>query len=100
MGNSATIYSVAQDLGIHASTVSRAFNRPDLVKPEVRERILRRAIEVDYRPNIYARGLITGHTGVIGLLIPDIENPFFPPVVRAVQKAAHKFDLSMMLLDS
>lgn len=100
MSKRATIYSLAESLGIHPSTVSRAFSRPDLVKEDVRERILAKAAEVDYRPNKAARGLITGRTGMIGLLIPDIGNPFFPPLVRSIQSAAAQHDLNVMLLDS
>lgn len=96
----ATIYSLAADLDIHPSTVSRAFSRPDLVNPAVRQRIMARADEVDYQPNKAARGLITGRLGMVGLLIPDIENPFFPPLVRVIQSAAAEHDLNVMLLDS
>lgn len=96
----ATIYSLAKELGIHPSTVSRAFSRPHLVNEAVRERILTRASEVDYQPNKTARGLITGRLGMVGLLIPDIENPFFPPLVRVIQGAAAEHDLNVMLLDS
>ncbi len=100
MAKHATIYSIAKDLGIHASTVSRAFTRPEVVRPELVERILARAQEVSYEPNPVARGLITGRTGALGLLIPDIANPFFPPVVRSVQKAAHGIDHTLLLMDS
>lgn len=96
----ATIYSLAKELGIHPSTVSRAFSRPDLVNETVRQRILTKASEVDYQPNKTARGLITGRLGMVGLLIPDIENPFFPPLVRVIQRAASQDDLNVMLLDS
>lgn len=100
MAKKPTIYSIARDLGLHASTVSRAFTRPEMVRPEVREQILTRAREVDYRPNTVARGLITGETRMIGLLIPDIENPFFAPLVRSIQTAAADEGLSLQLLDS
>lgn len=96
----ATIYSLARELGVHPSTVSRAFSRPELVKKSVRERVLARAAEVDYRPNRAARGLITGRSGMISLIVPDIENPFFPPLVRAIQNAAARSDLNVMMIDS
>lgn len=100
MSGRPTIYSIAQELGIHASTVSRAFNRPDMVRPEVRELVLAKAQEVGYEPNAAARGLTTGHTGLLGLLIPDIENPFFAPVVRSIQRAAQQSGLKVLLMDS
>lgn len=83
-----TIYSLAADLGVHASTVSRAFSRPELITAEIRDRVLTRAAEVGYRPNQAARSLVTGRKATIGLMLPDIENPFFPPLVRATQAAA------------
>ncbi|MGC0273914.1 LacI family DNA-binding transcriptional regulator [Pseudactinotalea sp. Z1739] len=95
-----TIYSIANELGVSASTVSRAFSRPDLVKPSVREQILRTAQELGYAPNRAARGLATGRTGLYGLMVPDITNPFFPPLVRAVQHASARYDADVVLTDS
>lgn len=95
-----TIYSIAKDLGLSAATVSRAFSRPELVRPEVRLRILERAREVDYQINVGARGLTTGQTGMVGLVIPDIENPFFAPLISAVQVAADAQGLTVLLIDS
>jgi LacI family transcriptional regulator len=95
-----TIYSIARELGIHPSTVSRAFSRPDLVRPEMRERVLQKAEELGYSPNAVARGLITGKTGMVGLLIPDIDNPFFPPAIHAIQSALAAHDLAVMLINS
>src|SRR5690625_5381679 len=76
----ATIYSIASTVGVSPSTVSRAFSRPEMVKSELREKILTTARELGYAPNRAARGLATGRTGVIGMLVPDVANPFFPPL--------------------
>lgn len=96
----ATIYSIAESLGVSPSTVSRAFSRPEMVKQTVREQILETARELGYTPNRAARGLATGRTGVIGMLVPDVENPFFPPLIRAVQDAAREKDAELLLIDS
>lgn len=96
----ATIYSIANTLEVSPSTVSRAFSRPEMVKESVREQILTTARELGYTPNRAARGLATGRTGVIGMLVPDVENPFFPPLIRAVQHAAHEQDAELLLIDS
>lgn len=96
----ATIYSIADTLGVSPSTVSRAFSRPEMVKDSVREQILATARELGYTPNRAARGLATGRTGVIGMLVPDVENPFFPPLIRAVQNAALARDAELLLIDS
>lgn len=96
----ATIYSIASRLGVSPSTVSRAFSRPEMVKQSVREQIHATARELGYAPNRAARGLATGRTGVIGMLVPDVENPFFPPLIRAVQDAARELDAELLLSDS
>lgn len=95
-----TIYSVAQACGVSSSTVSRAFTRPDLVKDDVRQRILETAAAMGYRPNKSARATATGRTSMVGLVVPDIINPFVPPLVRAVQDAARQADWSVLLLDT
>lgn len=95
-----TIYSIATTLGVSPSTVSRAFSRPELVRESVREEILKTAREVGYAPNRAARGLATGRSGVIGMMVPDVENPFFPPLIRAVQAAARESDAELLLIDS
>lgn len=95
-----TIYSIAERCGVSASTVSRAFSRPELISASVRERVFAAARELDYRPSTAARGLVTGRTEMIGLLVPDITNPFFPPLVRAVQAAAARIGSSVLLVDS
>src|SRR5699024_1687944 len=71
-----------------------------MVKSELREQILTTARELGYAPNRAARGLATGRTGVIGMLVPDVQNPFFPPLIRAVQEAAHEQDAELLLIDS
>lgn len=100
MSGRVTIYSIAEDLNLHPSTVSRALSRPELVRADVRDRVLHRADQVGYRPNRAARNLVSGRTQMLGLLIPDVENPFFPPLIRAVQKAADAHEFDTLLLDA
>lgn len=95
-----TIYSIAEELNVSASTVSRAFSRPELVKSDVRDQILALAERLGYQPNKTARRLVTGVTGAIGLFVPDITNPFMPPLVRAIQQAAVERDASVLLVDA
>jgi len=96
----ATIYSIAAELGISASTVSRAFSRPDLVRDSLREKILAAADQIGYQPSRAARSVATGRTGLIGLLVPDITNPFVPPLVRAIEMAAAERDSGVLLVDA
>lgn len=91
---------IAKELGISPSTVSRAFTRPHLLRPETVERVLSKAESLGYAPNQAARALSTGHSGVVALIVPDIANPFFPPLIRAAQAAADQQDFCVMLGDS
>lgn len=95
----ATIYSIAQELGISASTVSRAFSRPQMVKESVRQRILETAARQGFQVNRTARGLATGKTGLIGVAVRDLTNPFVPPLVRAIDSVARSQDASVLLWD-
>lgn len=100
MAKTATLASIARECGVSTSTVSRAFSRPELVKADVREHILAVARRRGYQPNRIARGLATGRLGMIGLIVSDITNPFFPPLVRTIQHAVAGQDWSLMLLDA
>jgi len=95
-----TIKDVARVAGVSPSTVSRALTTPALVQTETRSRVERAAAELGYQPNRAARGLITGRTGNIGLLVPDLGNPFFPSVVKGVQARAHEADYAVFLADT
>lgn len=95
-----TIYSIAQSLGLSASTVSRALTRPELVNSRVRAEVLERAREMGYQPNRAARGLATGHAGAIGLVVPDITNPYFPPLFRSLQTTAAVRSTMVLLADA
>lgn len=95
-----TIHDVARRAMVSVSTVSRAFTMPDLVRPATREQILRAADELGYRPNRAARGLITGKTGNLGIVVPDLQNPFFPSVVSGAQAQARLADYAVFLADS
>jgi len=82
-----TIRDVARLAGVHPGTVSRALNARtrQLVNRETAERVLRAADELGYRPNPIARGLKTNRSFTIGVLIPDITNPLFPPILRGIE---------------
>ncbi|GGL11369.1 LacI family DNA-binding transcriptional regulator [Mangrovihabitans endophyticus] len=95
-----TIKDVARAAGVSASTVTRALTLPELVSEETRERVRRTAESLGYHPNRAARGLITGRTGNIGLVVPDLGNPFFPSVVKGVQARAHEADYAVFLADT
>jgi DNA-binding LacI/PurR family transcriptional regulator len=95
-----TIRTVAKSAGVSPSTVSRVFARPEIVAPEARQRVLAAADALGYRPNPVARSLARGRTGNLGLLVPDIANPFFAPMIKAVQREARRHELALFLADS
>jgi len=99
-GSRATILDVAALAGVNAATVSRALNRPEKVAAATRDRIADAVRELGFVPNRAARGLITGRTGNIAVIVPDITNPFFAFLVRSIERAARDVDLQVLLVDT
>lgn len=95
-----TIYDVAKAAGVAASTVSRAFSRPGRVNAETAERIRAAAQALGYRTNPLARALPTGRTSMIAVVISDITNPFYFPIIRGAQAAAAEAGYTMLLADA
>lgn len=91
---------VARTAGVSASTVSNVLNRPDLVAPATRERVLAAIDELQYVPNEPARHLRSGTARSVGLIVPDVANPFFSAVARGVCEAAAAEDHSVVLVDA
>jgi LacI family transcriptional regulator len=85
-GAPVTLRDVARLAGVHPGTVSRALNPATeaLVNDETVRRVRDAAESLGYRPNPMARGLKTNRTYTIGVLIPDIQNPLFPPIIRGI----------------
>jgi LacI family transcriptional regulator len=87
-----TLKDVARAAGVHLSTVSRALNprTQKLLTPEVVERIGKISRELNYSPNAAAHSLRTNRTRMIGIVVPDITNPVFPPIIRGIEDALAK----------
>lgn len=83
----ATLADIARRANVSVATVSRALNGSGYVRPELRERILAIARELNYVPNRMALGLLTKRSQLALLLVPDVTNPFFAAVVRGVEDA-------------
>ncbi len=94
------IYELAKKAGVSHMTVSRAFNNPEQVNKKTREKIFRIADELSYRPSLVARSMRTKRTNYIGLILPDIINPFFPEIVRGVDDYARKSDHNVILVNT
>jgi DNA-binding LacI/PurR family transcriptional regulator len=95
-----SIREVARRANVSPATVSRAFSEPGLVRRETLERVLAVAEDLRYRPSRAARSLTTGKTGNIGVVVPDLGNPFFPAVLKGAQARAREADHSVFLADS
>jgi LacI family transcriptional regulator len=77
---------IARDLGVSVITISKVLrNHPD-VGDETRERVLARVKELDYRPNLAARSLVTGRTYLVGLVVPDLLHPFFAEIAKSLSE--------------
>lgn len=78
---------IARDLGVSVITISKVLrNHPD-ISEETRERVLARVKELDYRPNLAARSLVTGRTYLVGLVVPDLLHPFFAEIAKSLSEA-------------
>ena len=92
MKRRATLKDVAKVAGVHLSTVSRALNprTQHLLTRKVVEQIRTISRDLDYRPNAAAHSLRTNRTRTIGVVVPDITNPVFPPIIRGIEDALAK----------
>lgn len=96
----ATIKTVADATGLSISTVSRALGQKGRVNAATRDLILRAARDLGYVPNQAAKTLVTGHSNTIGLVVPDIANPFFTSLLKGVQLRARSRGYIVLLADA
>ncbi len=91
---------IADALGVSVVTVSRALrDRPDIAR-ETRARILDRVKELNYRPNLMARSLVTGRSSLIGLVVPDLIHPFFTEIAKALAATLRQKDYFLIVSSS
>jgi len=96
----ATVKDIAAAVGVSVATVSNVLNGRPNVGRATRQRVLRMAQQLDYRPNRAAQAMRTGRTRAIGLVLPDLTNPFFPELAQAVENTARSRGLLVCLVDS
>lgn len=94
------IKDIAKKAGVSYATVSRALNNRPGVNEKTRRDIQKLAEEMGYKPNALARGLVTRESRTLGLVIPDITNPFFPEVARGVEDAASRSGYNVFLCNT
>src|SRR5437762_809917 len=92
-----TVKDLARQLGMSVSTVSRAFYEDAVIAPDTREKILRHAAEIGYRPNPLARSLITKSSRIVGVVVSDITNPFYPEVLTRLTEQLQAAGFNVML---
>jgi LacI family transcriptional regulator len=92
--------AIAAMLNVSAATVSNALSGRGRVSADLASKIRQTAYDMGYIPSQAARALRTGRTGVIGLVLPDISNPFFPQLAQAIEGAAAAADLGVLIADS
>jgi len=95
-----TIAGVADLAGVSYQTVSRVINNKPDVSLSTRQRVLGIIDETGYRPSHLARGLATARTATVGLVVPDISNPYFSDLARGVELAGHALGYSVLLCNT
>jgi LacI family transcriptional regulator len=91
---------IARDLGVSVVTVSKVLRNHSDISEETRERVMRRIKELNYRPNLAARALVTGRTYTVGLIVPDLVHPFFAEVAKGLSRVLRKKGYSMVISSS
>ncbi|OEV10782.1 LacI family DNA-binding transcriptional regulator [Streptomyces nanshensis] len=97
-----TLRDVARAAGVHSGTVSRALNPAtrDRVSPETVRRIDKAVRELGYTPNPIARSLRTSKSHTVGVVIPDLTNPLFPPMVRGIESVLDEYGYSPLIVST
>jgi LacI family transcriptional regulator len=100
LSHAATIRDVALHAGVSIATASRVFTKPEVVRDALRERVLDSVRTLMYRPSQAARTLRAGTSKTVGVIIPDLQNPFFTAVVRGVDREMKEAGYSLLLGNS
>ena len=95
-----TIFDVAFALNLSPSTVSRAMNDRSDVSPETKRKVLAKAAEMNYRPNVLSLGLKGCQTYTIGVIVPEFENSFFPEVINGINSVLHAHNYHILICQS
>lgn len=94
-----TSIDVARRAGVSQATVSRTFSFDDRVAPETREKVLAAARELGYKPNVIARSLSMQRTNIVGIVMADFTNPFYPNVLETFTQRLHDIGRRVLLFN-
>ena len=100
MNVAATMSDVARAAGGSQSTLSRVFSLPETVRADTRRRVLEAARRLEFTPNRAASALARGRTRTLGLLVPDVVNPYYAEIIKAVQRRARAKGNALFLADT
>lgn len=95
-----TITTVAEVAGVSVATVSRVMNGVTTVDPSLAERVRAVARQLDYRPNAVAQGLARGTLRTLGVVVPDLGNPYFHQILKSIEANARPRDYRVLVADS
>ncbi|MHB8278320.1 MAG: LacI family DNA-binding transcriptional regulator [Candidatus Humimicrobiaceae bacterium] len=91
---------IAKIAQVSSTTVSHVINKTRFVSPETKDKVLEAMQGLNYKPNLLARGLATGVTHTIGLVISDIKNPFYPEIIQGVEELAIRSEYNIFLCNT
>src|SRR5580704_16101513 len=91
---------IAEDLKLSVVTISKVLRDHPDISIETRDRVLKRIKELNYRPNLAARALVTGRTFSIGLVVPDLVHPFFGEVAKGMSRVLRKKGYNLIISSS
>ena len=100
MAKRVTLADVAGEVGVSMMTISRVINNKGDVSASTEERVLEAVNRLGYRPSSIARGLVTNQTLTLGLVVPDVGNPFFSDIARSAEHQAYAAGYSVFLCNS
>ncbi|MEK6153313.1 LacI family DNA-binding transcriptional regulator [Flavobacteriaceae bacterium 3-367] len=96
----AGIKDIAKKTGLSLATVSRVFNNSPLVSPKTREKVFKAAREMDYQPNMMAAALRSGKSKIIGVIVPEVNNPFFSSIINGIELQLRHFGYNIIIAQS
>jgi LacI family transcriptional regulator len=94
------IYEVAKQAGVSIATVSKVINNTGRISKATREKVLKVIEELQYHPSVVASALTGKHTYTIGLLVPDLANPFFAEIARSIEDRGHELGYNLIICNT